>query len=181
VSFKLTKQDFHKFVAAWYSEYFCELLQYVIFLCKKHTLSQTKNQPIINKPQKGKRMAFNLTKKDLKKSATCPPGMHPATLIKVEEPYVKDNGNTVQKCEFETDSGYIIPTWFNANMTSSIFEFVAAADKITFDIDKFSDITVELKDYKDKKVAISISHRKGDDGRIMASIDNFYEDGKVPF
>lgn len=126
-------------------------------------------------------MAFKVTKSDLKKSILCPVGMHVFTLVTVEEMYLKPNGNSVQKCDFETDAGYTVPVWFNSVVMSNLFEFVAAADKVTFDLEKFEDMTIELKDYKGKKVAGSVSHRKTDDGKIVAQIDNFYEDGKVPF
>lgn len=126
-------------------------------------------------------MAFKLTKSDLKKSALCPPGMHPFTLVAVEEPYVSAKGVTVQKCDFETDSGYSVSVWFNSAVMSNLFEFVAAADKVKFDLDKFEAMEIELKDYKGKKVSGSVSHRKTDDNKVVAQIDNLYEDGKVPF
>lgn len=124
---------------------------------------------------------FKLTKTDLKKSAICPPGMHALTLITVDEPYKKPSGIEVQKCEFETDNGHVVPVWFNSTVMTNLFEFVAAADKVAFNVETFTDTEVDLKDYKGKKVAGSVSHRKTDDGKIVAQIDNFYEDGKVPF
>lgn len=127
-------------------------------------------------------MSFKMTKADLKKSALCPPGMHAATLIEVEAAYVKpDNGNTVQKCDFETDAGYVISAWFNAKMMASLFEFVQAADKVTFNLETMEDMSIELKEYKGKRVTISVSHVKNKDGKINAQIDNFYEEGKIPF
>lgn len=126
-------------------------------------------------------MAFKVTKSDLKKSILCPVGMHDFTLVVVEEPYLKPSGISVQKCDFETESGYSVPVWFNSVVMSNLFEFVAAADKITFDLEKFEDMIIELKDYKGKKVTGSVSHRKTDDGKVVAQIDNFYESGKVPF
>lgn len=126
-------------------------------------------------------MGFKLTKDDLKKSALCPPGIHNFTLVNIEEPYVKPNGNTVQKCDFETDNGYVIPVWFNANMISSIFDFVAAADKVTFSLDTFSEMEIDLKNYKGKRVSGNVSHRADDNNKPQAQIDSFYAEGKVPF
>lgn len=127
-------------------------------------------------------MGFKLTKTELKKTALCPPGMRDLTLITVEEPYIKPaNGCKVQKCEFESKDGYILPVWFNDSVMANLFEFVAAADKVTFDMDKFEDTDVELKEYIGKEVVGSISHRKTDEGKIVTQIDNFYQTGKVPF
>lgn len=126
-------------------------------------------------------MAFKVTKQDLKKSITCPPGYHSFTLVNLEEPYVKPSGISVQKAEFESSAGYVVPTWFNSTVMANLFEFVAAADKVKFDMESFEDTEIELKNYLGKKVAGSVSHRKTDDGKIVAQIDNFYEDGKVPF
>lgn len=126
-------------------------------------------------------MAFKLTKSDLKKSVLCPVGMHTFTLVNLGEPYLSAKGTSVQQAEFETDAGYSVSTWFNDKVTSNLFEFVAAADKVTFKIEDFTETEVELKDYKGKKVCGSVSHRKTDDGKIVAQIDNFYEEGKIPF
>lgn len=126
-------------------------------------------------------MAFKVTKSDLKKSILCPVGMHLFTLVAVEEPYLKTNGCTVQKCDFESDKGYSVSVWFNSTVMANLFDFVAAADKVTFDLEKFEDTAIELKDYKGKQVTGSISHRKLDDGKLVAQIDNFYEEGKVPY
>lgn len=126
-------------------------------------------------------MAFKVTKADLKKSILCPVGMHNFTLTVVEEMYIKPSGVSVQKCDFETDAGYTVSVWFNSTVMTNLFEFVVAADKITFDLEKFEEMNIELKDYKGKKVSGSVSHRKTDDGKLVSQIDNFYEDSKVPF
>jgi hypothetical protein len=130
-------------------------------------------------------MSFKLTKSDLKKSVLCPPGMHSFTLTTIDEPYLKTAKNgtatTVQKCDFETNEGYTVSVWFNSVVMQNLFEFVAAADKVAFKLEDFTDTDVELKDYLNKKVSGSVSHRKTDDGKIVAQIDNFYIDGKVPY
>lgn len=126
-------------------------------------------------------MSFTLTKQDLKKSALCPPGMKLFTLVEVEPQYVSKKGTSTQKCDFESDEGYVVPTWFNAAVLNNLFEFIAAADHITFDMEKMETISVKLEDYKGKRVAGSVSHRKTDDGKIVAQIDNFYDADKVPF
>lgn len=126
-------------------------------------------------------MSFKLTKGDLQKSVLCPVGMHTFTLTVVEEPYVSGKGASVQKCDFETDAGYTVSTWFNDKVMQNLFEFVAAADKVTFKLEDFVETKVELKDYKGKRVCGSVSHRKTDEGKIVSQIDNFYEEGKVPF
>lgn len=125
-------------------------------------------------------MAFKVTKQDLKKSQLCPPGMHNFTLITVKESYLKPNGVTVQETEFETDAGYIVKVFFNSTVMTNLFEFVAAADKITFDLTTFEDMEIELKDYIGKKVSGSVSHETRE-GKTYAGIDNFYQEGKVPF
>ena len=126
-------------------------------------------------------MSFTLTKTDLKKSALCPPGLAPITLVAVEESYLKPNGVTVQKCDFETDKGYIVPVWFNDKVPTNMIEYVQAADKITFDLENMSDFSFNPKEYIGKTCVGNISHRKTDDGKVVAQIDNFYETGKVPF
>jgi hypothetical protein len=126
-------------------------------------------------------MSFKVTKNDLKKSILCPVGMHSFTLVNVEAQYLKPNGVSVQKCDFETESGYSVSTWFNSSVMANLFEFVAAADKVTFDLEKFEEMEIKLEDYKGKKVSGSVSHRKTDDGKLVSQIDNFYEEGKVPF
>jgi len=125
-------------------------------------------------------MAFKPTKKDLQRSQTCPAGMKLFTLINVETSYLKENGNEVQQCDFETDDGYIVPVWFNSKMLSTVLNFVQAADGIKFEIDDRLP-EVELRDYLGKKVAGSVSHRKDDNGKIQAQIDEFFTADKVPF
>jgi hypothetical protein len=129
-------------------------------------------------------MGFKLTKADLKKSALCTPGMHSFTLVKVNEPYLKEGKNgptTVQQCDFESAEGYVVPVWFNTVVMSNLFEFVAAADNVVFDMEKFEDVDIELKDYVGKKVAASVSHRVDNNNKPQAQIDNFYSADKVPF
>lgn len=126
-------------------------------------------------------MAFKLTAEDLKKSAKCPVGMHLATLVVAEEPYISEKGNETQKCDFETDQGYTISKWFNEKFTGDLFEFVAAADKIKFDATTFKETEIELKNYRGKKVAISVSHGKDKNGKVQANIDNFFSADKIPF
>lgn len=122
-------------------------------------------------------MAFDVTKSDIKKSQKCAPGMHIATLITVDEQYLNEKGTTVQKVEFDTDSGYSIPYWFNDKMTSSLIEFAEAADNCKLS----EDTSIELKDYKGKKVCLSVSHAKDKNNKIQAQIDNFYSSEKVPY
>jgi hypothetical protein len=130
-------------------------------------------------------MSFKLNKEALLKSGLCPPGLIEATLVKVYPPYLKTAKNgeamTVQQADFETKKGYTVATWFNSIVMTNIFEFVAAADKVTFDPDTFADVDIELKDYVGKEVVISVAHGKTDAGRIVAQIDNFYQTGQVPF
>lgn len=126
-------------------------------------------------------MAFQVTKKDLIKSQKCPPGMHIFELITVDEPYLKDNGVTVQKCEFESDTGHIVPVWFNSSVMDNMFEFVQAADKITLNPETMGEMEIELKDYLHKKVAGMVSHGPDKNGKIQHQIDNFYNADKVPF
>lgn len=127
-------------------------------------------------------MAFKVTAEDLKKSIKCPPGMHLAKLVTVEAPYFNEKQTEVQRVDFETDKGYSVPYWFNNKMTSSIFEFVQAADKVTFTPETMQEMEIELADYVGKEVAISVSHNKSEkDGKINCQIDNFYQAGKVPF
>ena len=129
-------------------------------------------------------MSFKLSKEKLLASGLCPPGLTKATLVKVYEPYVKESKQgpmTVQQADFETEKGYTVPTWFNSVVMNTIFEFVAAADKVVFDPDTFKDTEVELKDYVGKEVVISVAHGKTDKGRVVAQIDNFYVEGQVPF
>lgn len=131
------------------------------------------------KEQKNNNMAFNFSKDDFRKSQKCPAGMHIATLVEVEEPYIKDNGNEVQKCWFETSAGHQVPYWFNKNMPGPVFEFTGAADNVVFTEENAPE-NIELKEYKGKRVAISVSHRQTDKG-IMPNIDAFYSADKVPF
>lgn len=130
-------------------------------------------------------MSFKLNKEQLLKSGLCPPGLTKSTLVKVYEPYLKDSKQgpmTVQQVDFETEKGYTIPYWFNSVVMGSLFEFVAAADKVTFNPDTMEDMDIDLKDYLHKEVVISVSHAKSEkDGKIRAQIDNFYQEGKVPF
>lgn len=126
-------------------------------------------------------MAFKLTAEDLKKSAKCPVGMHLATLVAVDEPYLNDKGTEIQKADFETDQGYSVPKWFNDKFISDLFEFVEAADKIKFDANNFKETELDLRNYKGKKVAISVSHQKDKNNKVQAQIDNFFSADKVPF
>ena len=129
-------------------------------------------------------MSFKLNKESLLKSGLCPPGLCEATLVKVYEPYVKESKQgpmTVQQADFETKKGYTVPTWFNSVVMNTLFEFVAAADKVAFDPDTFVETEIELKDYVGKEVVISVAHGKTDKGRVVAQIDNFYMVGAVPF
>lgn len=126
-------------------------------------------------------MAFKVTAQDLKKSQICPPGMREFTLVTVKESYIKQaNGVTVQETEFESTDGYTVKVFFNSAVLSNLFEFVAAADKVTFDPANFADREIELKDYIGKKVAGSVSHTVRE-GKTYPGIDNFYQEGKVPF
>lgn len=129
------------------------------------------------------KMAFKITKDDLKKSQRCPPGTHVATLVEVEEPYISENsGCTVQKCVFETDKGHQVPVWFNDAVTANLIEFVEAADNVKMNMDNIDSMPeIELKDYKGKRVAIAVSHNKDGKGKIQANIDNFFSADKVPF
>jgi len=123
--------------------------------------------------------SFKVTKDDIAKSQKCPPGMHIAELTLVGEEYLKDNGNTVQECEFTTTSGHNMRYWFNAKMVSSIIEFVCAADKV--EPAALEDKDINLKEYVGKKVCISVSHGKDKNNKIQAQIDNFFSADKVPF
>jgi hypothetical protein len=122
---------------------------------------------------------FEFSKDDLKKSQKCPAGMHVATLVEVEDEYMNDKGNTVQKCSFETLAGYFIPVWFNAKMPGPVFELVAAAEGITITEENMPSKIV-LKDYIGKKVALSVSHAKDKNNKIQAQVDNFFNADKVP-
>lgn len=122
-------------------------------------------------------MAFEVTKDDIKKSQKCPPGMHIATLVSVEKEYLNEKGTTVQRVDFDTDGGYSVPYWFNDKMTSSLIEFAEAADNVKLD----ADTSIELMDYKGKKVCLSVSHAKDKNNKIQAQIDNFYPSDKVPY
>lgn len=126
-------------------------------------------------------MPFELTPEDLKRSQKCPPGMHIFTVTAVDEEYLNDNGTTVQRMEFESDKGYMVSTWFNNKFQSSVIEFVQAADKITFTEESIKNVKINLKDYLGKKVAGSVSHRKDNNNKIQAQIDNFFSADKVPF
>ena len=106
--------------------------------------------------------------------------MHLATLTSVEDEYQNDKGTNIQKCDFETDSGYTIPKWFNDGFMSDLIEFVEAADNIKFDPEN-TDTDIDLHDYVGKKVAIQVSHGKDKNNKIQAQIDNFYTADKVPF
>lgn len=125
-------------------------------------------------------MAFDVTKEDLKKSQKCPVGMHLATLVEVEDEYLNEKGTNVQKCEFETDKGHIVPYWFNDKMVSAVLEFIAAADDIVLTEENMPS-RIDLKDYKGKRVAISVSHTKDKNNKLQAQIDNFFSASKVPF
>lgn len=127
-------------------------------------------------------MAFNFTTTDVRKSQKCPVGMHIATLTEVEEPYFNAKGTTVQKVNFETDKGYSVPYWFNDKFMANLIEFVEAADNIKFDPEaENTDVSIDLKNYIGKKLAIAVSHRKDDNNKIQAQIDNFFSADKVPF
>lgn len=130
-------------------------------------------------------MSFQITKEVILKSGLCPPGLTPATLVKVYEPYIKESKQgpmTVQQVDFETDKGYTIPMWFNSVVMGNLIEFVAAADKVQFNPDTVQTVDIELKEYVGKEIVLSISHGKSEkDGKVRAQIDNFYETGKVPF
>lgn len=125
-------------------------------------------------------MAFEFDKKDFKKSQKAPPGMYIATLIIVEEPYYNDKGTSIEKATFETDNGYEVPFWFNDKMPGLVYEFIGAADSITFNEDNVP-TNIDLKEYVGKKVAISVSHKKDKNNKIQAQIDNFFSASKVPF
>lgn len=129
------------------------------------------------------KVAFKPTKQDLQKSQKCPPGMHLAELVEVEEEYVSEkSGATVQKCVFETNAGYQVPVWFNDKVMTNLFEFVEAADNIKLSMDTIDDMPpIDLKNYLHKKVAISVSHVKNDKNQIFPQIDNFFAADKVPF
>lgn len=123
-------------------------------------------------------MAFTIEKDDIKKSQKCPPGIHKATLTLVEDVYYNEKGTEIQKCEFETEEGYIVPVWFNNKMLGPIIEFVEAADKVKLT----EDTSVDLKKYEGTgKVCISVSHIKDKNNKIQAQIDNFFSADKVPF
>lgn len=124
---------------------------------------------------------FKLNKESLLKSAICPPGMTKGELVKVGEQYVSAKGATVQQADFETEKGYSVSVWFNDKVMANLFEFVAAADKVTFDPDNMQETEIDLKDYLHKPVVFNVSHRKTDDGKVVAQIDNFYSADKVPF
>lgn len=125
-------------------------------------------------------MAFKPTADDLKRSQKCPAGMHIATLTEVQDEYLKENGNTVQEVDFETDKGYIVKHWFNAKMMQDIIAFVQAADNVTFTEESLPD-NLDLKEYKGKKVCISVSHAKDKNNKVQAQIDDFFSADKVPF
>lgn len=126
-------------------------------------------------------MSFKVTPQDVKKSQKCSPGMHIFTLVAVEEPYLSEKGNTVQKCDFESDKGYVVSKWFNNVFMGDLVEFVECADDINIDPEKMSDMDIELKDYIGKKVAGSVSHGKDKNNKMQANIDNFFSAKKVPF
>jgi hypothetical protein len=126
-------------------------------------------------------MSFKLNKEGLLKSATCPPGLTKFTLVVVEEPYVSKKGATVQKCDFESEKGYTVSVWFNSAVMGNLYEFVEAADDAKFDPTKMGEIDLNLKEYIGKEVVGSVSHRKDDNGKVQAQIDNFYTVDKVPF
>lgn len=126
-------------------------------------------------------MAFSITKEDLKKSQKCPAGMHFATLVEVEEPYKSEKGVEVQKCVFETDKGYSVPVWFNDAVLANLIEFIGAADKVTFDLETMATMNIDLKKYKGKRVALSVSHVKDKNGKVQSQIDNFFNSDRVPF
>jgi len=125
-------------------------------------------------------MPFTVNKQDLKKSQKCPPGMHLFTLTEVEDEYFNEKGTKVQRVDFESDGGYIVPYWFNDKFSSNLLEFIQAADGITLDMN-MEDLDIDLKDYKGKKVAGSVSHVKDKNNKIQAQIDNFFSPDKVPF
>lgn len=125
-------------------------------------------------------MPFSFDKSDFRKSQKCPPGMHIATLVEVEEEYYNEKGTQVQRANFETDKGYDISTWFNDKMPSFMYEFVAAADDVTLTEDN-APTNIDLKEYVGKKVAISVSHGKDKNNKVQAQIDNFFSAAKVPF
>lgn len=125
-------------------------------------------------------MPFGFTKDDFKKAQKCPPGMHLATLTEVEDEYMNEKGTNIQKANFETDNGYIVPYWFNDKMPGPVFEFIGAADNITITEDNMPE-RINIKDYLHKRVAISVSHVKDKNNKIQAQIDNFFSADKVPF
>lgn len=126
-------------------------------------------------------MSFKPTVEDLKRSQKCPAGMHRATLITVDDEYFNDKGTSIQKCEFETENGHIVPFWFNDKMMGMILEFVSAADKTVITEDMLADMDIELREYKGKAVALSVSHVKDKNNKLQAQIDNFFNEDKVPF
>lgn len=127
-------------------------------------------------------MAFDITPQDLKKAQKCPPGMHIFTLVEVEEPYLKENGNEVQKADFESDKGHVVPTWFNSSFKANLIEFIQAADNIILTDEMLRTLPpVDLKNYIGKKVAASVSHRRDNNNKVQAQIDNFFSADKVPF
>jgi hypothetical protein len=107
--------------------------------------------------------------------------MFVTTLIEVEEPYVNDKGTTVQRANFETDAGHVVPKWFNDAVLRDLIEFVEAADHVKFDMETMEDLPIELKNYIGKKVAISVSHVKDKNNKVQAQIDNFFSADSVPF
>lgn len=128
-------------------------------------------------------MGFKPTKKDLQRSALCPVGMHLFTVVSTEKPYLNEKGTKIEKVDFETNEGYLVPIWFNDKMLDSLLKFVEAADNIRFDLEKDGDNLpeIELRDYVGKKVAGSVSHRKDNDGKPKAQIDEFFTADSVPF
>ena len=133
-------------------------------------------------------MSFKPTKKDLQRSAICPVGMHLVTAVSVGKEYLNDSGTQVQQVDFETTDGYIIPKWFwysvkKQMLDPDVLKFVQAADNITFDMEKDGDNLpeIELKDYEGKKVAVSVSHQKDNNGKVQPNIDEYFTADSVPF
>ena len=122
-------------------------------------------------------MTFDVTKKDIAQAQKCPPGMHKATLIEVDESYFNEKGTEIEKATFETTKGHSVPYWFNNKMLSSVIEFVEAADNVKLE----ENTAINLKDYIGKQVCISVSHRADKNNKPQAQIDTFYSADKVPF